>query len=66
MRPDRRRRQAAILAPAEKPVAGPGIGAARVRVADVGGEEFDVAPAASSPRSAISAGTTVRRALVGE
>ena len=39
------RRQAAILAPGEEPAARTGIGPARVRVADVGGEEFDVAPA---------------------
>ena len=37
-------RQAAILAPGEELAAGPRIGPARVRVADVGGEEFDVAP----------------------
>jgi hypothetical protein len=42
--PDRRRRQTTVFAPGEKPVAGSGIGAARVRVADVGGKEFDVAP----------------------
>ena len=44
MRPDRRRRQAAVLAPGEEPAAGPRVGPARVRVADVGGEEFDIAP----------------------
>ena len=44
MRPDRRRRQAAILAPGEEPAARASIGAARVRVTDVGGEEFDIAP----------------------
>ena len=44
MRPDRRRRQAAVLAPGEEPAARPRIGPARVRVADVGGEEFDIAP----------------------
>jgi hypothetical protein len=44
MRPDRRRHQAAFFAPGKEPVAGPGISAARVRVADVGGEEFDIAP----------------------
>ena len=36
--------QAAILAPGEERAACPRIGAARVRVADVGGEEFDIAP----------------------
>jgi hypothetical protein len=45
MRPDRRQRQAAIVAPREEPGARPRISAPRVRVADVGGEEFDVAPA---------------------
>ena len=44
MRPDRRQRQAALVAPGEETAARPGIGPARVRVADVGGEEFDVAP----------------------
>jgi hypothetical protein len=44
MRPDRRRRQAMILAPGEKLVAGPGISPAGVRVANVGGEKFDIAP----------------------
>ena len=43
-RPDRRQRQAAILAPGEELAAGPRVSPARVRVADVGGEEFDVAP----------------------
>ena len=45
MRPDRRQRQAAIIAPGEEPAARPRIGAPRVRVADVGGEEFHIAPA---------------------
>ena len=44
-RPDRRERQAAIFAPGEEPGARPGISPARVVVVDVGGEEFDVAPA---------------------
>ena len=44
MRPDRRRRQAAVLAPCEELVARTRVGPARVRVADIGGEEFDVAP----------------------
>ena len=44
MRPDRRQRQAALVAPGEETGACPGIGPARIRVADVGGEEFDVAP----------------------
>ena len=38
-------RQAALLAPGEEPGAGAGVGPARVGVVDVGGEEFDVAPA---------------------
>jgi hypothetical protein len=44
MRPDRRRRQAAVLAPSEEPAAGARIGPARVRVADIGREELDIAP----------------------
>jgi hypothetical protein len=57
-RPDRRQRQpAAILAPSEELVAGPRVSPARVRVADVGGEEFDVAPGGRLAASAISAGT---------
>ena len=44
-RPDGREREAATLAPGEEPAAGAGIGPARVGVLDVGGEEFDVAPA---------------------
>jgi hypothetical protein len=44
-RPDGRERQSAIFAPGEKPAAGARISAARVIVVDVGGEEFDVAPA---------------------
>ena len=44
MRPDRRRRQAAILAPGEEPAAGPCIGPAGMRVADIGREEFNIAP----------------------
>jgi hypothetical protein len=46
-RPDRRQRQAAVLAPREEPVARPHIGAPGIRVADVGGKEFDIAPAGS-------------------
>jgi hypothetical protein len=45
VRPDRRERQAASVAPGEEPAARPRIGAPRVGVADVGGEEFDIAPA---------------------
>jgi hypothetical protein len=56
--PDGGQRQAAALAPGEEPAARPGIGPARVRVADVGAKEFGVAPAACSAASVISAGTT--------
>jgi hypothetical protein len=45
MRPDRRQRQAVVVTPGEEPGASPRIGAPRIRVADVGGEEFDIAPA---------------------
>ena len=44
MRPDRRRRQASVFAPGEEPAACARVGPARVRVADIGGEEFDIAP----------------------
>ena len=44
-RPNGREREAPLLAPGEEPAAGTGIGPARVVVVDVGGEEFDVAPA---------------------
>jgi hypothetical protein len=47
--PDRGERQAALLAPGEEPGACPGMGPVRVRVADVGGEEFDIAPAGVIP-----------------
>ena len=43
-RPDRRQRQAAIIAPSEKLPAGSRISAARVLVPDVRGEEFDITP----------------------
>ena len=39
------RRHAGALAPGQKFIRGPGVGAARVRVADVGGEEFEEAEA---------------------
>src|SRR5271168_3292754 len=42
-RPDRGERQATVLAPGEEPAARPRIGPAGVGVADVGGEEFDIA-----------------------
>ena len=42
---DRSEREAALFAPDEEASAGPGISPARVGVVDVGGEEFDVAPA---------------------
>jgi hypothetical protein len=45
VRPDRGQRQAASVAPGEEPGARPRVRPARVRVADVGGEEFDIAPA---------------------
>ena len=44
-RPDGREREAALFAPGKKPAACPGIGSARVRITDIGGEEFDIAPA---------------------
>ena len=44
-RPDGGERQPALFAPGEEPAAGAGVGPARVVVVDVGGEEFDVAPA---------------------
>jgi hypothetical protein len=44
MRPDRQWRQAAILAPGEEPAARPRVSPTRVRVADVGREELDIAP----------------------
>jgi hypothetical protein len=44
VRPDRGKRQTALVAPGEKSVARVGIGPAGVRVADVRGEEVDVAP----------------------
>ena len=54
-RPDRGQRQAAIFAPGEELAARPRIGPARVRVADVGGEEFDVAPGGRARRRRRSA-----------
>jgi hypothetical protein len=44
MRPDRRRHQAAVFTPGEKSVAGSGVSTAGIWVANVGGEEFDIAP----------------------
>ena len=43
-RPDRGQRQPLMLAPGEELATGPRVSTARVRVADIGGEEFDVAP----------------------
>jgi hypothetical protein len=45
VRADRCRRQAAPFAPGEEFSARSGIGPPRVRVADLGSEEFDIAPA---------------------
>jgi hypothetical protein len=42
-------RQAAAIAPGEEPAARPRIGAPCIRVADVGGEEFDIAPECRAP-----------------
>jgi hypothetical protein len=42
--PDGTERDSAPLAPGDEPTARPGVGLARVRVVDVGGEEHDVAP----------------------
>ena len=44
-RPNGREREAALLAPGEEPAASAGVSPARVVVVDVGGEEFDIAPA---------------------
>jgi hypothetical protein len=44
VRPDRSEPQTTVVAPAEIPVACPETGPAGVRVADIGGEEFDIAP----------------------
>jgi len=43
-RPDRGQRQPAILAPGEELATGPCVSPARVRIADIRGEEFNVAP----------------------
>jgi hypothetical protein len=45
VRPDHSQRQPAAVAPSQEARAGPRIGPSRVRVADVGGKEFNVAPA---------------------
>jgi hypothetical protein len=45
VRADGRKCQAALLAPGEEPGAHPGIGSTCMRVADIRGEEFDIAPA---------------------
>ena len=45
MRPDRRQGQRAIFAPRKEPGARSGVGAPGVGVADVGGEEYHIAPA---------------------
>jgi len=55
--PDRGECQPAILAPGEEPSACAHIGPPRVRVADICGEEFDVAPGGWLAASAISPGT---------
>jgi len=65
MGPDRGRRQATIFAPGEEPGAGPGVSAARVRVADVGGEEFDVAPGCFVAEIGDQRRHDIQRALVG-
>jgi hypothetical protein len=44
MWPDRGERKVSVLAPGKKPIASPKIRAARVGVADIGGEELDIAP----------------------
>jgi hypothetical protein len=45
VRPDRGEREATLLTPREKLSACPGIRSAGVRIADVGGKEFHIAPA---------------------
>src|SRR6202011_2737481 len=65
MGPDRGRREATIFAPGEEPGAGPGVSAARVRVADVGGEEFDVAPGCFVAEIGDQRRHDIQRALVG-
>jgi hypothetical protein len=64
MRPDRRRRQAAVLAPSKEPAAGARIGAARVRVTDVGRKEFDVAPRRGVAEIGDQRRNDIRRPLV--
>jgi hypothetical protein len=48
-RPDRRQRQAAVLAPREEPVARPRIGAPGIRVADVGGATAQMVVTGAAP-----------------
>jgi hypothetical protein len=64
MRPDRRRRQAAILTPREEPAARARIGAAGMRVADVGGEELDIAPRRRVTKVGDQRRDDVRRPLI--
>jgi hypothetical protein len=62
---DTGRHEAAILAPGKEPVAGPGVSAARVRVADVGREEFDIAPGRLVAEIGDQGRHHVQRALIG-
>jgi len=65
VRPNCRRHQAAIFAPCEKPVACSGVSAARVWVADVRGEKFDVAPRGFVAQIGDQRRHDVQRPLVG-
>ena len=64
MRPDRRRHQTVILAPGEEPAAGARIGSARMRVADVDREEFDIAPRRRIAEIGDQRRDDIRRSLV--
>ena len=57
----RQRRHAGVGAPGQKLRDGAAVGAPRVRVADVGGEEFEEADAGGSPAAATRTGTRPAR-----
>ena len=60
---DVKQTKAGLVAPVEEFAGGAVIGFAGVRVADVGGEEFDEAAAGVRPRAAITAGTAAAVAV---
>lgn len=65
MGPDRGERKPSILTPRQKSIARPEISPARIRITDIGGKEFDIAPRGFVAEIGDKRWHDIRRALIG-